>query len=268
MSRWFTKCDVYFGYIRGMEINVENLKPYEGDCREKRAQVADMFDNIAPGYDFMNRAMTLGVDKLWRRKAVKMLRAWLGRGTGTVEALDVAAGTADLSLLLARMIARTKVVGVDLSEGMLRLGREKIEKAGLSERITLTQADCLKLPFGDESFDCVTSAFGVRNFQNLLAGYKEMYRVMKPGGTLCVVEMSSPKSAVVKLFYNFYTRHIIPAAGKLVSKDVRAYSYLPESIAAVAQREAMTDLISKAGFTEATYRSLTFGVCTIYMARK
>jgi len=239
---------------------VEKITPYGSDT-PKEQQVEEMFDAIAPAYDLMNRAMTFGIDRLWRAKAVGMLRRC---APGRV--LDVATGTGDLAILLARRLPSAHITGVDLSSGMLAIGRKKVADAGLTERISFMEADCLALPFADASFDCITVAYGVRNFANLEAGYREMRRVLRPGGMLCVIELSTPESSLVKPFYKFYTRAIIPAVGRMVSKDSRAYSYLPESIAAVAQREDMCALMGRAGFADAAYRSLTFGVCCIYTA--
>lgn len=244
-------------------MNCENVNPYLADRRPKGEQVASMFDAIAPAYDFMNRAMTFGIDRCWRRKAVDMLRT-----DNPDKILDVASGTADLAILLARLTDASRITGVDLSEGMLAVGREKVRREGLESRITLQQADCLALPMPDCSFDAVTVAYGVRNFQHLLQGYREMLRVLRPGGTLTVIELSTPTSPFIKPLYRFYTRCIIPLAGRLVSKDVRAYRYLPESIAAVPQRQNMTALMQQAGFTDARCRQLTFGTCCIYTARR
>lgn len=241
---------------------VEHITPYGNDA-PKEEQVEQMFDSIAPAYDFMNRAMTLGIDRLWRSKAVGMLRA-----SNPQHILDIATGTGDLAIELARKLPQATIVGADLSEGMVTIGREKVEKAGLSDRVTLTVADCLHLPFNNEEFDCITVAYGVRNFADIEAGYREMYRVMRPGGVLCVIELSTPTNRLVKPFYRLYTRGIIPAIGRLISKDSRAYSYLPESIAAVPQGAAMCALMEQAGFTDAQFKPLTFGVCTIYTAHR
>ena len=222
-----------------------------------------MFDSIAPAYDFMNRAMTMGIDKLWRRRAVNMVAASY---PGSI--LDVATGTGDLAIQLARKVAGCRITGIDLSEGMLSVGRKKVSEIGLSERIGFMQADCLKLPFDDACFDAVTVAYGVRNFERLLEGYREMQRVLKPNGVLCVIELSTPRGWLTGPLYRFYTRFVIPFIGRMVSKDVRAYSYLPESIAAVAQGDDMLQLMRQAGFTDTCYLPLTFGACTIYSARK
>lgn len=244
-------------------MNCESINPYESDPRSKTQQVRTMFDNIAPAYDFMNRAMTFGIDRIWRRKAVGMLA-----GKKPVRILDVATGTGDLAMLLARRIPGSVITGIDLSEGMISVGEKKISQAGLTDRISLQAGDCLNMPWPDDTFDAVTVAYGVRNFENLLKGYREMLRVLRPGGSICVIELSTPTSPIVKPLYRFYTRCIIPAVGRMVSKDVRAYAYLPESIAAVPQREAMTDLMTQGGFTGAAYRTLTFGTCCIYTATK
>ncbi|MDE6117836.1 MAG: bifunctional demethylmenaquinone methyltransferase/2-methoxy-6-polyprenyl-1,4-benzoquinol methylase UbiE [Duncaniella sp.] len=243
-------------------MQVENVNPYD-DTRHKSEQVREMFDSIAPAYDFMNRAMTFGIDKLWRRSAVKLLA-----GERHDDILDIATGTGDLAILLARKLDPLTVVGVDLSSGMVEIGRKKVTAAGLDDVVTLGIGDCLQLPFPDASFDCITCAYGVRNFQNLPAGYREMHRVLRPGGVAVILELSTPRSALVRPFYNLYTRHVIPAVGRMVSKDVRAYSYLPESIAAVPQGPEMTGIIAAAGFSEAKYIPMTFGTCTIYVGRK
>lgn len=241
--------------------DVEQITPYGSDAPKGR-QVERMFDSIAPAYDLMNRAMTFGIDRLWRAKAVRMLRRHHPH-----DILDVATGTGDLAIELAGRLPLARITGIDLSSGMIAVGREKIARAGLSDRVRLDVADCLALPFADASFDCITVAYGVRNFADIEGGYREMRRVLRPGGRLCVIELSTPVNPLVKPLYKVYTRGIIPAVGRMVSKDPRAYSYLPESIAAVAQREQMCELMQRAGFTETGFRSLTFGVCCIYTGR-
>lgn len=241
---------------------VEKINPY-GDGREKTEQVRVMFDHIAPAYDFMNRAMTFGVDKQWRASAVKTVTR-----RQPVAILDVACGTADLAIALARKLPHAHITGIDLSPEMTAVGRKKVARRKLQDRITLTVGDCLNLPFEVESFDCVTVAYGVRNFSDLLRGYEEIYRVLRPGGLLCVLELSTPRSAMPKAFYRLYTHTLVPALGRIASHDRRAYSYLPESIAAVPQRQKMTELISQAGFKDAKWKTFTFGTCGLYTARK
>lgn len=241
----------------------ERINPYDSDSRPKSEQVRDMFDNIAPAYDFMNRAMTFGIDRRWRRIAVDMVAR-----NPHDSILDIATGTGDLAMLLARRTQARRITGLDLSQGMIDIGRRKIERAGLAGRIELICGDSLAMPFADASFDAITVAYGVRNFADLLAGYREMARVLRPGGTLTVIELCTPTARLVRPLYRLYTRRIIPLMGRLVSKDVRAYSYLPESIAAVPQRAGMTALMEQAGFTDAAWRTLTFGTCAIYTARK
>lgn len=241
----------------------ERINPYDSDSRPKSEQVRDMFDNIAPAYDFMNRAMTFGIDRRWRRIAVDMVAR-----NPHDSILDIATGTGDLAMLLARRTQARRITGLDLSQGMIDIGRRKIERAGLSGRIELICGDSLAMPFADAQFDAITVAYGVRNFADLLAGYREMARVLRPGGTLTVIELCTPTARLVRPLYRLYTRRIIPLMGRLVSKDVRAYSYLPESIAAVPQRAGMTALMEQAGFTDAAWRTLTFGTCAIYTARK
>ncbi|MCM1347970.1 MAG: bifunctional demethylmenaquinone methyltransferase/2-methoxy-6-polyprenyl-1,4-benzoquinol methylase UbiE [Firmicutes bacterium] len=245
-------------------MNCEKITPYGDTGRSKSSQVEEMFNSIAPAYDFMNTAMSFGLHRRWLRKALSMINRKNPPGPW----LDVATGTADVAISLARLNPQVTITGIDLSEGMLDLGRAKVQRAGLSNRITLQKADCLQLPFESGSFGLVTVAYGVRNFQQLQRGISEMARVLKPGGMISVIELSTPTLPIVKPFYNLYTRHIIPSVGRIASKDVRAYSYLPESIAAVPQGKAMDTLLADAGLVNASHRPLTLGTCTIYTAYK
>lgn len=242
--------------------NVEKITPYSG-MEGKTGQVRDMFDSIAPAYDLMNRLMSFGLHRRWLKKAVAMAASG-----SQAKMLDVATGTADVAIALAKASPTVKVTGVDLSSRMIEVGRQKVAEAGLDERIALCQGDCMKLDFDDNLFDGITVAYGVRNFEHLSAGYAEMLRVLKPGGSLTVIELSVPRSRFVRPFYKFYTRCIIPVVGRLVSRDVRAYSYLPESIAAVPQGDEMRRLMERVGFCDVTVRPLTFGTCTIYHGSK
>lgn len=239
-------------------MKVEEIKPYSNEG-EKARQVEQMFDSIAPAYDFMNRAMTMGIDRWWRRVAVKMVGKTQPR-----RILDVATGTGDFAIDLYNKIKPQQVVGIDLSQGMLDVAREKIAKRGLGNAITVQQADCLALPFEQREFDAVTVAFGVRNFEHLLQGYQQMLRVLKPGGMLCVIELSTPRNRVIRWFYDIYTLHIIPWAGSLKSGDSSAYRYLPQSIAAVPQGDDMLAIMREAGFTGCKVKRLTLGTCSIY----
>ncbi len=241
-------------------MDVEKITPYNNEER-KAQQVEQMFDSIAPAYDFMNRAMTLGIDRWWRRVAVKMVGKSHPR-----RILDVATGTGDFAIGLYNKIHPQQVVGIDLSQGMLDVARKKIAKRGLGDAITVQQGDCLEMPFENDEFDAVTVAFGVRNFEHLLQGYQQMHRVLKRGGVLCVIELSTPRNRVVRWFYDLYTLHIIPWFGALKSHDKSAYRYLPLSIAAVPQGDDMLAIMREAGFIDCKVKRMTFGTCSIYLA--
>lgn len=240
------------------------MKPY-GTEGAKGSEVEQMFDNIAPAYDLMNTAMTFGMHKGWRRRALGMVADALRGG----DVLDVATGTGDLAFYIIRHYEPRSVAGIDLSAGMLSIARKKLEsQPDLKGRLSFAEADCLALPFADDSFDAVTVAYGVRNFERLAQGYAEMARVLKPGGKLCVIELCEPAGKVLKAAYRIYSGKIIPAVGKLVSGDSAAYSYLPASIAACPQRDQMTDLIAAAGLEQARWTTLFPGVVAVYIAQK
>lgn len=244
-------------------MEVEKVTPY-GSQESKTGQVSRMFDNIAPAYDFMDRAMTLGLDIRWRKKAARIVARHAPKSI-----LDVATGTGDLAIALARMVeSASSITGIDLSEGMLEVAMCKSKEAGLEDKITFLQGDCMQLPMADSTFGTVTAAFGVRNFEHLELGLAEMQRVLAPGGLLCIMELSTPTNPVVKPFYHFYTRVVIPIAGKIVSRDRRAYTYLPESIAAMPQGDEMLQILRSVGFVECRCRRFTFGVCSLYTAIK
>jgi demethylmenaquinone methyltransferase/2-methoxy-6-polyprenyl-1,4-benzoquinol methylase len=251
--------------LNNSEHNPEKINPYD-NVREKGKQVEAMFDSIAPAYDFMNTAMTFGLHRWWKRVALKHFVRSLSDATKAL--LDVATGTGDLIFSLHKMLPHTSLTGIDLSSGMLNIAREKKASSCPNADIHFMEGDCLNLPFEDNSFDGLTVAYGVRNFENLSRGYQEMLRVLKPGGVLCVLELSVPAHQPFKAFYKLYSGALIPLVGKLVSGDSRAYSYLPESIAACPSRGEMTQLMTQAGFKQAEWKSLTFGVATIYLARK
>ena len=249
-----------------MAQDVEHIKPYQQQG-SKTEQVRDMFDSIAPAYDFMNRAMTLGIDRWWRRVAVRRVRRHL-TSVSSPQLLDVATGTGDFALQLHDSLAGARVRGIDLSQGMLDVARRKVADRGLEDQIVFEQGDCLDLPYNNGTFDAVTVAFGVRNFEHLDQGYRQMARVLRPGGILCVLELSTPQNRLIRWFYDLYTLHIIPWAGSLKSGDKSAYRYLPQSIAAVPQGQAMLALMREAGFTQCQARTLTLGTCTVYTGIK
>jgi demethylmenaquinone methyltransferase/2-methoxy-6-polyprenyl-1,4-benzoquinol methylase len=237
------------------------VKPYATEEGSKREQVELMFDRISPKYDLLNRLCSLGTDQSWRRKVIR------GVGKEPVERLlDVATGTADLAIM-GSMVAK-QVTGADISAGMLAHGRTKVEKAGLQDRIELVQADAADLPFPDASFDAITVAFGVRNFEDLAQGIAGMVRVLRPGGRLFVLEFSRPQRTPFKQVFRFYFHHVMPLIGRLVSRDHDAYSYLPESVDAFPQGKAFEEILGTCGLKEVRSRLLTFGVATLYTARK
>lgn len=247
-------------------MKAEDIKPYD-ENRNKGEQVEQMFDSIAPAYDFMNAAMTFGLFRVWRNRAVRRLLAALP-DVAAPHVLDIACGTGDVTLHIAHTAPRVDITGVDLSAGMLEVARRKLERQddAVRSRIDFVQGDALHLPFAGGTFHGLTVAYGVRNFQDLAAGLREMRRVLAPGAPIVVLELCEPASPLLRLGYRFYSRHLIPLAGRLVSRDTRAYSYLPESIAACPQRGAMIDLMEQAGFRSAAHHVQAPGVCAIYTA--
>lgn len=244
----------------------ERVNPYD-DSREKGEQVEEMFDSIAPAYDFMNTAMTFGLHRRWRNKALKAALAAMPHPPAT--ALDVATGTGDVAFRLHGLLPGAVITGIDLSQGMLDVARRKLAALPEEERgaFTFEKADCLSLPFAEGAFSLITVAYGVRNFSHLLQGLREMRRVLRRGGLLCIIELSEPEGGLTRLGYRLYSRRLIPAVGRMVSGDSRAYTYLPESIAAAPQRGAMAGILREAGFTDIKWRSLTFGAVTYYLAK-
>lgn len=236
--------------------------PYKDQNGDKKSQVAKMFNNIAGKYDFLNHFLSAGIDIIWRKKAVSMLKPIKPK-----QVLDVATGTGDFAIETLRLNP-DKITGVDISEGMLAVGREKLVKKGLTNKIELLYGDSENLPFEDNSFDAITVAFGVRNFENLEKGLAEMYRVLKPGGMAVVLEFSNPRSFPMKQLYQFYSRNILPLIGKIVSKDNAAYTYLPESVQAFPDGRAFLNIYEKVGFKTTQWHPLTFGISSIYTGRK
>ncbi len=242
--------------------NQEKINPY-GKQGAKEKLVEEMFDNIAPTYDTLNHRLSWNIDKGWRHKAIKQLEPSYPK---TI--LDIATGTGDFAILAAKMLHPDKIVGIDISEGMMKVARVKVEQSGLRQVIDMKKEDCLAMSFPDNTFDAATSAFGIRNFQNLDKGLAEICRVMKPGGHLSLVELTSPVSFPMKQLFKIYSHTILPAYGKLISKDNGAYQYLTASIEAFPQGEQMVGILKKAGFAKASFRRLTFGICTMYFAQK
>lgn len=236
--------------------------PYKEQNVSKKEQVAQMFNSISGRYDFLNHLLSLGIDKSWRKKAIKILSA-----AKPQHILDVATGTGDFAIQ-ALSINPEKITGVDISEGMLEVGRKKIEQRGLSNKIELKLADSENLPFPDNNFDAVTVGFGVRNFENLKKGLSEINRVMKPGATLVVLEFSRPSKFPFKQVYKFYFNFILPKIGRLVSRDKSAYTYLPESVEAFPDGDRFTAILQEIGFKQTACKPLTFGISSIYTAQK
>lgn len=241
---------------------MSTIKPYKQSDSSKKAQVAQMFDNISPKYDFLNRVLSFGIDKGWRRKVVS-----LASETKPMRVLDIATGTGDLAIALQKTGA-SEIIGLDISNGMLEIGRQKVYKAGLNKRVRLEYGDSEAIPFESNSFDLVTAAFGVRNFEDLEKGLSEMQRVLKPGGRILILEFSQPEKNPFKALYAFYSKHILPVVGAWLSKDASAYSYLPESVEAFPYGQAFLRKMQKNGFVQPQATALTFGVASIYMATK
>jgi len=230
---------------------------------KERTAIAQMFDRIALRYDFLNHFFSLHIDKIWRRKAVNELR---GRPLDHV--LDVATGTGDLALTIQKRLHPGHITGVDISEGMLAVGRQKIEKKGLEQQISLQYGDSEALPFADHTFDAVTVAFGVRNFERLEKGLGEMFRVLKTGGKLVVLEFSIPKNRIVRSIFNFYFFRILPLMGRALSKDDHAYNYLPDSVQSFPHGAEFRNILENCGFKDVKIRPLTFGIASIYSGAK
>lgn len=246
-----------------MSINVEQLTPYGDTGSDKKQQVRHMFNNIAPAYDFLNRFMTLRLDTLWRRATVKSVEASRPRNV-----LDLATGTADLAIATARRLPQVTLTAADISPRMLDIARHKIQRHGLQRRIDLVEADGTCLPFASDTFDCATIGFGIRNFASLHSGYAELFRVLRPGGHLLVLELATPANPLTRALYKLYTRTVIPLAGRLVSRDAKAYTYLPQSVAQVPQRHQMLNIMKACGFEHTAFKSLMPGTAILYTAIK
>ncbi len=241
----------------------KTVTPYQNIGSSKKEQVATMFNNISKTYDFLNHFMSLGIDIIWRKKAIAELKAEQPKYI-----LDVATGTGDFAFEALQILKPDKIIGVDISEGMLAIADEKIRKRGLSKVFEVHKGDSEKLLFDDFTFDAVTVAYGVRNFENLEKGMADILRVLKPGAKAVILEFSKPKTFPIKQGYNFYFKYITPSIGKLFSKDARAYSYLPESVADFPDGAAFTSLMDKVGFKNTQCKPLAFGICSIYTGFK
>lgn len=246
-----------------MSNEASTLKPYKSKDGGKKEQVADMFNNISHKYDLLNRLMTMRIDVIWRKKAIKLLQSIKPK-----QILDVATGTGDFAIESIEILKPSKITGVDISEGMLNVAKEKIQKKGLQDVFEVQLGDSENLQFEDQTFDAVTVAFGVRNFENLEKGLSEIHRVLKPGGKAIILELSNPTAFPIKQLYNFYFHKMVPALGRLISKDSSAYSYLPESVARFPDGERFAKITDKVGFQTTVVRPQTFGFCTIYEATK
>jgi len=238
------------------------VAPYQDSEKNKKQQVEQMFDHIAPKYDFLNHFLSLGIDKIWRKKAIRILKQYRPK-----RILDVATGTGDFAIAASKLDV-DEIVGFDLSEKMIRVGEEKVKRLSLHQLIHFKKGDSEDMPFEDESFDAITVAFGVRNFENLQKGLEEFVRVLKPGGVAVILEFSKPRHFPFKQLYRFYFFHILPFIGGMVSKDASAYAYLPESVMAFPDDQNFLDILRGTGFSGAKQKRLTMGIATIYLAQK
>ncbi len=240
----------------------ESILPYNEE-EQKGLQVERMFDTIAGKYDLLNHTLSFGIDKLWRKKGIAYLRPFAPK-----QILDIATGTGDLAIQLQRQLHPDHIIGADLSEGMMEEGRQKVEKAGLSAHITFERQDCTAMTYEDNRFDAVTAAFGVRNFERIEQGIAEMHRVLKPGGHLMILELSTPEHFPMAQSYHLYSSVFIPLIGRVLAHNKAAYHYLPASIKVVPQGRVMTELLQRVGFKEAHAQTFTFGVCSMYTGTK
>jgi demethylmenaquinone methyltransferase / 2-methoxy-6-polyprenyl-1,4-benzoquinol methylase len=240
----------------------EKIKPY-GKQGEKGVLVEQMFDNIAPSYDKLNHRLSWNIDRKWRNTAIDQL---VSLSPKTI--LDVATGTGDFAILSAMKLQPQSLVGIDISDGMMDIGRRKVKERGLEGVVSFKKEDCLNLSFSENTFDAITVAFGIRNFQDLDRGLQNMYRVLKQGGKVVIVELTTPVKFPMKQLYAVYRKTVLPLYGRLISKDTDAYNYLNKTIAAFPQGEKMQEILQKAGFCNVKFKRLTFGICTLYTAEK
>lgn len=243
-----------------MAYKQESIKPYD-DAEAKGVQVERMFDNIAHSYDRLNHWLSFGIDKHWRNAAIRSLKPFAPR-----RVLDVATGTGDFALLSARKLQPEHLLGVDISEGMLAVGRQKVKEAGMEPVIEFRKDDCMALNLPDASYDAVTVAYGVRNFEDLERGLREMLRVLRPGGRLVIIELTSPVHFPMKQLFWIYSHLLMPLLGRIISRDRKAYAYLPATMEAFPQGEVMREVLQRAGYVDVKFRRFTFGLSTLYTA--
>ncbi len=241
----------------------DTIVPYKESAGSKKKQVEEMFDKIAFRYDFLNHLLSAGIDVSWRRKAIKQLKE-----LNPKVVLDVATGTGDVAILTYKMLKTEKIIGIDISDGMLEIGQKKIMKLRLQNHIEMLKGDSETISFGDNTFDAVTVAFGVRNFENLEKGLQEILRVLRPGGKLVILEFSRPALPVIKNFYNFYLRVIAPKVGTIISKNKNAYQYLNDSVQKFPERKIFINILNQLGYRNTLYKTLSLGICSIYCGTK
>jgi demethylmenaquinone methyltransferase/2-methoxy-6-polyprenyl-1,4-benzoquinol methylase len=241
----------------------DNVMPFNDPDKSKKQQMAEMFDRIAGRYDVTNRVLSAGIDMKWRKKAILQLKKDMPK-----QILDVATGTSDMAIISYKLLKPEKITGIDISEQMLKLGRKKIEKEGLTSVIELQTGDSETINFADDSFDAVTVAFGVRNFENLESGLKEMFRVLKPGGKLIVLEFSRPRIKIFRSLYNLYMSIVAPEVARWFSRNKKAYQYLNQSAKLFPERQNFVDILNSTGYSNTSFKPLSAGICCIYIGEK
>ncbi len=245
-----------------MTYKVEKVNPY-GTDKSKKEQVETMFDEIAPNYDKLNGLLSLGIDEYWRRESIKALKPYKPEYI-----LDIATGTGDFAILAQKILNPKRIIGIDISEGMMAVGREKVKGKRLEQVITFERQDSSELSFPDETFDAVTAAFGIRNFEDIDKSFGRVLRVLKPGGVFLFIELSTPEVKPMKALYEIYTKYVMPVLSNTMATEQRAYEYLPESIAAFPQGKEMMMILKKNGFRNIRLRRFTLGITTLYIAEK
>ena len=252
-----------FNILTSFASDLKEIKPYDENNTDKKTEVTAMFDNIAPYYDLLNRVLSVGIDTIWRKKAIAQLDK-----SKCKRILDIATGTADLAVEISKQLPESQIIGLDISSKMIDLAGKKITKKHLQDRIQVEVGDSENLRFEDNSFDATTASFGVRNFGNLVSGLKEMYRILKPGGQIVILEFSRPRVFPFKQLFNTYFKYILPVIGRVKSKDPKAYKYLYESVQHFPDYDQFGDLLKEVGFNKVSWKPLSFGICTIYLGEK